>query len=97
MIKKNTTQFILIIIFILHMLLLDASFIFENQHKLSSTIKKHSDNMKDLMLDVIAMKASQNNLSYKDLYYLSLLMFDLENKKHIIKQRNTVYWYSRQG
>ena len=72
----------------------EASILFERQYKLK---KDNVEKMENLMIDVITLKAYQNNLNKKDLFYLSLLIIDLEKKKEKRKQRNMVYWYSRQG
>ena len=91
MLKKNQMNSFLMMIFFLNMLSSNANS--ENKYPL----KKYSQKMKDFMLDIITTKANINDLSNKDMYYLSLLILDLAQKKQMVQERNTVYWYSRQG
>jgi hypothetical protein len=94
MFMKISFQIFLGVFFFQFLLMTEASILFERQYKLK---KDNVEKMKNLMLDVIALKAYQNDLNIKDLFYLSLLIIDIEKKKEKQKQRNMVYWYSRQG
>ena len=54
--------------------------------------------MLDNYLNMLAIIAKHpNGLAKRDKILLASLILDLNDKENEIKQRNTVYWYSRQG
>ena len=67
-----------------------------NKQKMSREIL--DELMLDNYLNMLEMKAKHpNGLTKRDKNLLASIIIDLVDKENKIKQRNTVYWYSRQG
>jgi len=64
--------------------------------------KMSPEKLDELMMDthfniLVIIAKNPNGLTKRDKILLASLVLDLVDKENQIKQRNTVYWYSRQG
>jgi hypothetical protein len=69
-----------------------------NRNKQKMSREMLDELMMDNYLNMLEMKAKHpNGLTKRDKNILASIIIDLVDKENQIKQRNTVYWYSRQG